>query len=394
MQADPGGVAAAIQSGSFGDGSGSYQVASIATVYSPGGSPLLTVPLSTATVTVDRHSPNRRVCDITVEGTAAQPITSLLPTNPLSILAPFGNEIVLQAGVLTTTGWQYVPLGRFVIVTSTVTDTLTDLGVTLHCVDLSWLVGSRKLKGAYNLPAAGGNIGAELQALINSTWPSTRRVVLFSIQGTSATVPNGSFNQGEDPWEAAQQIAGDMGYELFFDVYGNVVAYPTPVPSVLSPQWAFVESDPPVQVSSPPQSNFTSVTNTLTRDGIFNDFTVSGTGTGQTGGAVSGTAADSNPGSPTFTGGPFGDVSSFVTTNLITAQAQAQAAANNALAISLSSAQQVSVTCTPNPLFDVDDVVLVTKARIGLNQTPVVLDTITHVISPLQTMTLTGRVVG
>ena len=394
MQADPGGVAAAIQSGSYSDGSGSYQVGSLATVYSQSGTAIVTVPLSTATVTVDRHSPNRRVADITIEGTAAQSILTLLPINPLSTLAPFGNEIGLQATVLTANGWQYVPLGRFVIVTATVTDTITDLGVTLHCVDPSWLVGSRKFKGPYNLPAAGGNIAAELQALINTTFPTTHRVVLFNIQASAGTVPSGaSFNQGEDPWQAAQNIAGAMGYELFFDVYGNVTAYPTPVPSVISPQWAFVETDPPAQVSTPPQSNFTSITSALTRDGIFNDFTVSGTGTGQTSGPVTAQASDTNPGSPTFTGGPFGDVASIVTTNLVTTTGQAQAAANNALAISLSSAQQVSIVCTPNPLFDVDDVVLVTRARLGLNQTPVVLDTITHVISPLQLTTLTGRVV-
>lgn len=395
MQADPGGVAAAIQSGSNSDGSGSYQVASLVTVYNQAGVAIVTVPVSTATVTVDRHSPNRRVADLTVEGTAAQTIATLLPTSPLSVLAPFGNELQLQSGILTANGWQYVSLGHFVIVTATSADSLTDLVVTLHCVDLSWLVGSRKFKGPYNLPAAGGNIAAELQALINTTFPATRAVVLFNIQASAGTVPSGSsFNQGEDPWQAAQSIAGDMGYELFFDVYGNVVAYPTPVPSVLSPQWAFVESDPPARVSAPPQSNFTSITSAFTRDGIYNDFTVNGTGSGQTSGTVGGIAADTNPGSPTFVGGPFGDVSSFVTTNLVTTNAQAQAAAQNALAISLSSAWQITITCPPNPLFDVDDVVLVTRARLGLNQTPVVLDTITHVISPLQLTTLTGRVVG
>lgn len=393
MQADPGGVAAAIQSGSSGDGSGSYQVLPLATVYTPSGAPSITVPLSSATVAVDRHSPNRRILDLTVEGTAAQNITTLLPTSPLSVLAPFGNELLLQSAILTANGWKYVPLGRFVIVTAAADDTLTDLVVTLHCVDRSWLVGSRKLAAAYNVPAAGGNIAAELQSLINTTWPTTRPALLYNIQASSQTTPSGSYNQGQDPWAAAQDMAGDMGYELFFDAYGNVVAHPTPVPSVLSPQWAFVEAAPPANVSSPPQSTYTKVTSTFTRDGIFNDFTVSGTGSGQTSGAVRGQASDTNPGSPTFTGGPFGDVASFVTTNLVTTQAQAQAAASNALAISLSSAWQISITCPPNPLFDVDDVVLVTRARLGLNQAPVVLDTITHVTSPLQMTTLTGRVV-
>ena len=367
-------------------------------VYDPAGTFQATIPVSSATVTVDRQSP-RRTADITVAGTSTQGITSLVPTSMLSLLAPFGNEIVLQAGVLTASGAVgFVPLGRFGILTSQTTDTTTDIALTLHCVDRSWSVGSRKLKGPYNLPGAGGNIAAELQALINSAWPSSAGYppLLFNIQPSSATVPSGSYNQGQDPWAAAQDMAGDMGYELFFDVYGNVVAYPTPNPSALSPQWAFVETvpNPNVILGSPPSSVPMAVANTFTRDGIINDFTVSGTGSGQTSGPVTGTASDSNPGSPTFTGGAFGDVPSFTTTNLVITQAQAQAAAQNALAMSLSSAHQVTITCTPNPLFDVDDVVLVTRARLGLNQTPVVLDTITHVISPLQTMTLTGRVVG
>ena len=452
MQADPGGVAAALQIGTNSDGSGSYLVASVATVYSPSGAALLTLPVSSGTVTVDRHSPNRRTADLAIEavaggdgigvpvavggstsitqfvaaaaygdlpyggggttlttttaaaatitpvaGITTVPLSAIIPTGPLSTTAPFGNEIVLQSGVLTAQGWQFVPLGRFVILTATMNDTISDLTCSLHCVDRSWLVGSRTLKAAYNLPASGGNFAAELQALISTTWPTTAGYpsLLYSIMPTTATVPNSALNEGQDPWQAAQDMAASLGYELFFDVFGNVVAYPTPTPNALSPQWAFVETlpSPNGTVSTPPQSAPISVTHTLTRDGIVNDFTVSGTGTGNAA-PVRATASDTNPGDPTFIGGPFGDVANFTTANLILTQAQAQAAANNALAISLSSAQQVNITCAPNPLFAVDDVVTVTRARLGLNQTPVVLDTITHVISPQQTMTLTGRVVG
>lgn len=384
MQSDPGLGAATIQQGS-------YLVAARATIYTPPtattpGQPLnVAVPLSAATVTVSRNAANRRTADITV-AVEFDPLNpnvppAIVPINPSSPTAPFGNEIFLQQGIVTTNGVQYVPLGMFAVATVNEADTVSDFQMTLHCYDRSWVVGTRKFKSVWNIPQAGGNAMAEVQAMINSVYPGLQ----YNLQGTTAVLPSGqSYGEGQDPWQAVQDIAMSVGYEVFFDANGVVVGFPTPAPTTQQSVWALGEGTPTGPLS---------ITNVWTREGIVNDFVVSATGTSNAaGGAQRAIAQDTNPGSPTFVGGAFGDVADFTTTPLVTSNPQA--AANNALAISLSSARQLTVTTTPNPLLDVDDVVTVTRARLGLNNTPIVLDSITHSISPFDTVPLTGRVVA
>jgi hypothetical protein len=139
---------------------------------------------------------------------------------------------------------------------------------------------------------------------------------------------------------------------------------------------------------------------TYTRDGIYNDFILTGTGTQNAPGSSSGSSApviaeamDTNAQSPTYVYGPMGDIPSFVQTNLVTSSSQAQEAADNDLALSLAKAVSISINTPPNPIFDIDDVVTVNRARLGLFNTKVVLDTITHVVSWQDTTVLTGRIV-
>lgn len=394
------------------------------TIYDDTGALVTTeyVPVSTMSVTVDRNSAQRRTGTITVEAVPSVPPPPMLPIAPDSNLAPFGNEVYIETGIATmppgsTTEvqvQQWVPMGRFSIATSTVADTGIDCVVSLSLYDRSWVISQRKLKKPYTFPATTtGEFAAEIETLLNQVWNNTANPLQYNIVPTTATVPQASYNQGSDPWQAALDMANAVGYELFFDAFGVVTARPIPIPADQPVTWNFSDNETAIYgdggsgsggsnvLFGSPYSTPVDVSVTMTRDGIYNDVVVTGTGTSNAPYSNTGTsqpvlasASDTNPNSATYVNGGMGDVPEFVSTNLATTSAQAQEIANNDLQVALSAAWQVSITFPPGAVFlDIDDVVTITRPRIGLNNIKVVIDTLDYQISYADTCKLTGRVV-
>ena len=374
------------------------------TVYSNGVPTQFLAPLASAQITVDRLSAQRRQGTITVSLTLSIPPPPLLPTNTSSPLAPFGNEVFLEYGLIRQDGIEeFVPLGLFALATSTVDYETSNLTVTLQVFDRSWIISQRALLAPYNFPAAGGNFVNEIEALLNQVWGSNIPALSYNITPTTATVPTASYNEGSDPWQAAQDMADAVGYELFFDLNGTVVGYPTQNPNNLPVVWQFADgsltavsgaggstgTEP--QLGSSPYTTPVAVAVTMTRDRVFNDFIVTGVGSGNTT-PVRGESKDTNVFSPTYVGGPVGDIPSFVSSNIITGTAQANQAAATDLQQSLSQVWQISVSSPPNPLFDIDDVVQIFQPWLGLSGVSVVIDNIMHVVRYDAVTVVTGRV--
>ena len=369
------------------------------------------------------------------------PPPAFVPANPQSVLAPFGTELFIWTGIQSTIAGTdelsigtaanpWIPSGLYVITTSTVDDTVEDMVITLDLSDRGWTIAQRTLKQPYNFPATpGGYFENEIVALLNMVWSQQQGVkpLQYNIVPTSAIVPPASYDQGSDPWQAAVDIATSIGYELFFDAYGVVTAIPIPNPLTQPPVWSFTD-DPTLitglsgtgsgallgdAYSTPVEESIS-----MTRDGIYNDIVIQGTGynnagtytgtqytyvPGQgivgTGGGLETSgppilaeAADGNPQSPTWVGGGLGDVPNFISTALIAAGFGAQGMADADLQVALSSSWLATISAAPNPILDVDDVIQVTRPRVGLNNATVILDTITHVINYADQMMLTGRV--
>ena len=391
------------------------------TVYQNGiaqGSPY-TASMSTGSVTVDRNSEQRRTGQITVVLEPVIPPPLLMPANPQSLLAPFGTEIFLEIGISPSNGQlssvQWVPLGLFVIATSITDDTTTNLVVTLDLYDRSWTISQRALKKPYNFPATpSGNFVDEVMALANMVWGQQQNVapLQYNITPTAATVPVASYNQGADPWSALQDMASAVGYELFFNAYGVVTGFPVPNPTTQPVVWNYTDNADavtglPGTGSEALMGDFYTtpigVSVEMTRDGIYNDIIIQGTGTANmatytgsgleaSGPPILAEAAVTNPQSPMYVGGAMGDVPNFVSSSLVTS-AGAQQMANTDLEVATSTAWQVTITVPPNPILDVDDVVSITRARVGLNNALVVLDTITHSTEYSDNMAITGRVI-
>ena len=408
---------------------GTYLVEARMTVYQNGLSTSIIVPISTAQITVDRNSANRRQGSITAEFIPSVPPPANMPTDPTSLLAPFGTEIFLEFGVVTTAAVvdqatqaiitpaviSWTPIGLLDIATTTVDDTTVDLTVTLDVYDRSWVISQRSFLQPYNIPATpSGLFEAEIQQLLNLVWNESNNApgLIFNIAQTDppTLVPGASYNQGDDPWDACQDMASACGYELFFDVNGVVTGYPIPDPTTTPITWNF--NDDPTVIYGDPGTGSAALfggvystpvecQNQMTRDGISNDFYVAGTGSQTAPGSASGyevpalaRASDTNPRSATYIYGGVGDVPTFTSSNLVLTNAQALAMAQNLLQNSISASWQITVTYPPNPIFDIDDCVTVTRPRMGLNNVKMVIDTITHSVNYADLSQITGRVVA
>jgi hypothetical protein len=350
--------------------SSGYRLTSYATVQSA-GVPLGTFVVEDGTVTIDRTASVRRTIAVTLRPDA-------VPTSMASTVAPNGNEMLLFTTITALDGsgtTQTFPHGVFPITTVTVTDTGVDLTLTLQGSDRAWQVARHLFLGPY-VPTAGTLLGDALTALISSVYPG----LSYAITPTTAMIPAASFNEGDDPWASALSIAAATGFELFFDVVGQVTAQPIPDPTAQPIAFAFVEG---------PYTPMLGAAHVLTSDGIQNDFIVSSSSSQVT--PVRGEASDTNPSSPTFTGGTFGDIPNFSTSDLVSDVPSATAAAANLLAASLGAAETFTLTTRTMPMLDVDDVVTITRARLGMNATPFVIDHAQHSLRYDGTSTLTLR---
>jgi enamine deaminase RidA (YjgF/YER057c/UK114 family) len=106
---------------------------------------------------------------------------------------------------------------------------------------------------------------------------------------------------------------------------------------------------------------------------------------------VSAVAQDADPLSPTFVGGKYGVVPDPQSSPLITTQAQAQAAANAALRVALGTVEGVTVSAVAKPDHDVDDVIVVTRARSGLNAAKYVIDSFLFSFGAAGGLAITAR---
>lgn len=344
-----------------------------------GGVPLvgfMNLPVEAATVTCSRTQAQRTTLTVQFDPLA---VPNIVPTGMSSPVAPNGNEIVLSAGIKYIDGTtEMVPCGVFPIETVVVTDTGTDLSMQVTCADRSWSVSRRVLLQPYTI-ATGITLDQALYDLLSSNttgMPSFN----YAIETSDSDAPPNTYNEGQDPWQAALDIAAGAGFECFFDRYGNVQARPIPAPGSIATTWSL----------SAVQAGPLSITRTITANQVANDYVVYSS-SGNVVPPARGEADDSNPSSPTYVDGKFGDIVVFLSSQTITTAVAAQAAAQAQLNASLGQIDSLSVSCVPNPAVDIDDVYTITRTRAGLNGESWVVDGYTLPFQIGAAMTLTLR---
>lgn len=334
------------------------------TVYSPGFGVVPALPVAGGSVEVDATSQTRRTATLLVDPT-------YWPTAPTDILTPYGAEASIEYGIVfadDTTEW--VPLGVFGLDTVSRTRPYSDSGaVEVKLVDRA----ARVAEDQFDAPTqtvAGATHVTEIRRLIQETLGAAVAVV----DRTGSTQVAAQIEMDKDRWaDGVELLATAIGAECFFDVLGQGVIRPQPT-----------LDDPPVWIVDTGDGGaLLSAADSLSREGVYNRWVVSGAG------GVSATVTDLDPASPTYWGGAFGKKSRRYSSGLLTTAEQCTLAGTALLARNRGAGVKIEMSGLVNPALDAGDVIL--ARTVDGNLTPHILDTVSIPLTPDGTQTLGAR---
>lgn len=297
-------------------------------------------------VSVDVTSANRRTCSLAIvdDGT-------LLPLDAkTSPLTPVANEIVLARGIRFVDGTaELVPQGIFGIQEANEARSPAGPIVTITGTDRSKRLDV--ILTHHLTFAAGSNFGTIISALADASGVVYTKS--YDVTVTTATSPKVLFAVGDNIWEKIQDIAASLGCWAYFDVLGNLVVEPVPDPSTAEAEWIYAAGA---------QAVFDDTTRALTlEDGSAKAYShaIVQSNVHTKTAPLRSDAFDTDPSSPTYYLGPFGDRAIFDdnTSGFITNQAQCDAAAAALLRRNYGILEKVTFRAMPNPAFSGGDII-------------------------------------
>jgi hypothetical protein len=351
----------------------SHRLATRCEVTTSAGAILDTLEILDGSVTIEAGASIRRRCEVTL----TDPTGALTPAlgSSSSLIAPFGNELVLYRGVtFTDATTELVPLGVFGISTVTAEDTPGGYLLKIVGYDRAMRVARALLSDSYTI-AAGTDYATAIQTLITSRVSG----LTFQLAPTTATTPLIVLDAGADAWKVAHDMAAAIGHSLYFDQAGVCVLEPVPDPATA-----------PIAATYADGSTVLSLSRDTSNETTPNHIIVTGEATGLST-PVRGEAEDTDTSSPTYVSGNYGRVVEFVQSPLVTTNDQAADAANARLRASQGLAEQVTLDIIPNPSLDVGDVIQITRPRSGLNGERWTIQSLRIPLGVDQPMNLTAR---
>jgi Domain of unknown function (DUF5047) len=357
----------------------SYQTYEYVQVTSPTNQ-TVNLHVTVGSVTADRTAAYRRTCQITCFDPDGTLINSATGTSS-ALLTPFGSGSIIRpySGIRYSDGTTEVyPLGVFNISQVNIVESnpTTEAGLTISMTgyDPSRRIDRNKFTSTYVI-AAGTLITTAIQTLVNRTLPGTQ----FSTTTSGLTLPYPlTYAVGDSPWAAIGDLSASVGCETYFDVNGVCVTCPpADLGALSSPVMSYIPGQ---------HCSMTDITSTYTDDPGYNGVIVIGASpaTGQA--AVQGVAWDTNPASPTYYLGDYGQVPQIVNDTNITTAAGALASATSLLNSQLGFVKQLSTTNMGpgNPALDVDDVVEIVAPKAAVNGVAII-DAVTVPMGESQT---------
>ncbi|WP_372344757.1 DUF5047 domain-containing protein [Streptomyces sp. KL116D] len=287
-------------------------------------------------VPVDRAQAIRRTCTVTCAD------TTLIPRTATDKLAVYGARLRISRGVEYGDGsTELVPLGVFRL--DSADGDPSEGPVTLAGKDLGAIVADDKFTEAYT---ASGTVVGAVTALIQRSIPDA------SVVSTIADAPIGSraFDVEADPWAGAQEIAAAAGAEVYPNADGTFVIATLPDLLTTEPVWAVEAVEGGVYVSG---------SRGMTADAVFNGVLARGENTSDNAPPVSALVVDSDPGSPTYWGGPFGRRPKFISSSTLTTNDACVQAAALELVKSRAPNASGDFSSLPNPALEPGDVLRV-----------------------------------
>jgi hypothetical protein len=346
--------------------------------------------VSAGSVSVDETAEIRRTCTLTISG-----VYSMVPNLLSDLLHPASaNELRIYRGVQYDDGTtELAQLGVFRMTKPVITDDDVTPTITVNGQDRASVVARVSWLVPYAI-VAGNNIAAAIQAAMETRYPGLQ----YNFQNVTFQYPATTFGadqvagSGEtsDPMSDLITFAATAGCELFFDVFGVATLRQiiNPLSSDVIDAIHFVEGE---------NCTMDTISRTLDESTAFNGVQVFCNGTGTALPFVV-TVWDTNPNSPTYYQGPWGQVPYIITTTTIPSGTQTVDQAYQAgevyaygqLQLVLGSFDDVSLTCVPNSALREGDCVQVTRNRVKIDDA-YVISTMTIPLDALTDMDITFR---
>ncbi len=301
------------------------------------------------TVTYDAQAEVRASLDLQVAITD----DSIIPVDEDSLLVPYGNDIRCWTGVSFPDLDELIPMGRFRIQSAAVSDTGSELTLTVSGQDRSCRIIEAEFEEDKTWLAGAQTALSIVRAIISNIYPDADTDTYFTIDDFD--IPSVQASAGDDPWAFIQGIATAIGAELYFNDDGVPVMVPTPT-ATGDAERSFNEGEV-----------LTSAGKEWTRDAIANKILVTGD-SGSLTTPVTGEALDNNPNSPTYYFGKFGKVPFFYSSQFLTTNIQATDAASGILSTKIGLDQQIDFGSLIDPRARALDIIGIKRDRIGIDE--------------------------
>lgn len=196
---------------------------------------------------------------------------------------------------------------------------------------------------------ASGTALTAITALVQRSIPNASIIN----RATDAPIGPRTWDIKGDPMAAAAECAAALGAEVYADADGVFTIAPLPDLATATPVWTVAAGEGGALISA----------NLATSsDGVFNAIQASGENTESGVAPVSALVTDSDPGSPTYWGGPFGHRPDFYDSSTLIDPVQCTAAAALKLRAAKAPNSTADLTSLPNPALEPGDVLRVVYA--------------------------------
>lgn len=320
------------------------------------------------TVTLDGKAAVRSITDITLDGTKNWPIFQS------STLAPYGNELFIEAGLQYSDDTvEYVGLGYFRIQEDD-QDIPSNDPIRVTGVDRMQAIVDARLLNPRQF-AAGVTFGSVVSNLITEIYPAA--TIQWDDASDLSTLTRSVIVE-EDRYGFLDDAITSRGKIWYWDYRGILVI--KNVPSMTTVNYAIARGA---------GGNLVSMKRALTRNGTYNAVVASGEAP-DTNTPRRGVAIDADLASPTYFYGRFGQVPRFYSSPFLGTDADCLSAAQSILNQNLGLIYNVNFGTISNPALEPFDVVTIDYSADEARQTHV-LDTITIPLRAGVGMTATTR---
>jgi len=338
-----------------------------------------TLDVIDGSVTFDSTATTRASCSLTVAVSQDDlEFGGLIPDAPEDLLAPYGNEVVIQRGLEINGEAEMVPLGIFRIDEVEVTESNDgQVQMSISGMDRSIVLIDAVFEKAGQIPA-GQSVYFWIIALGVLGYAPETLPVSDDLFVSTVPTPFVGWEAGDDRWDFMLGLAeAANGAELFFDQDGKLALRDTR--KAPPPVWEFTEGE---------DATLLGVGKRWSREDAVNRVLVEGeNGHGD---PIYGEARDQNRASPTYYGGSFGKKTLVYSSEWVTEQGQANDVAARILSLYLGTHQEISFEALVHPALEPNDVVLVSRPQLGINEYHVI-DTLTIPLTLDGTMSCTTR---